>query len=122
LYLTIGKKFKQNLIIPLSVKSLVLYGCENQFIIDNLHNNIEELSIINSYYDYDLNNLPNSLKKIIIKDYLYDLNNLPNSIEYLEFNMNKVKIQKKPKNLKTIKCKDYYEYIEEFKNYEVINF
>ena len=122
IYLTIGKKFNKNLIIPLSVKSLVLYGCYNQFIIDNLHNNIEELSIINCRCEYDLNNLPNSLKKLIIKDYLYDLNNLPNSIEYLEFNMNLVRIQKKPKNLKTIKCKYYYEYIDEFKNYEVIYF
>jgi len=71
-----------------------LYSCYNQFIIDNLHNNIEELSIINCSFKYNLNNLPNSLKKLIIKDYLYDLNNLQNSIEYLEFNMNLVKIQK----------------------------
>ena len=37
--------------------------CNNQYIIDNLHNNIEELKIYKSKLNLD--NLPNSIKRII---------------------------------------------------------
>jgi hypothetical protein len=38
--------------------------CNNQYIIDNLHNNIEELIIYGT--ELNLDNLPNSIKKLII--------------------------------------------------------
>ena len=53
-HLTFGRNFNQKIFIPLNIKSLNMWCCNNQYLIDNLHNNIEEL------------------------------NNLPNSIEYLE--------------------------------------
>jgi len=117
-HLTFGKYFNQEINIPLNIKSLNMYQCNNQYIIDNLHNNIEELII----YDNDLNldNLPNSIKKIYIIHYKKELNNLPNSIKYLELKNYKLKIKKIPKNLKTIKCCEDYKYIDDFKDYEVI--
>jgi len=38
----------------------------NQYIIDNLHNNIAELYILYCYY-FNLDNLPNSIKKYILQ-------------------------------------------------------
>ena len=89
-HLTFGRNFNQKIFIPLNIKSLNMWCCNNQYLIDNLHNNIEEL------------------------------NNLPNSIEYLELKNYEFKIKKIPKNLKTIKCDKEYEYIDDFKDYEVI--
>ena len=102
------------------VKSLTMNSCNNQYIIDNLHNNIEELIIYKS--NLNLDNLPNSIKKIYIDNYKKELNNLPNSIEYLELKYYELKIKKFPKKLKTIKCDKNYKYIDDFKNYEVIAF
>ena len=90
--------------------------CNNQYIIYNLHNNIEELKI----FVNNLDNLHNSIKKIYISDYKKEIHNLPNSIEYLKLQYYKLKIKKFPKNLKTIKCYKKYEYIDDFKDYEVI--
>ncbi len=117
-HLTFGCYFNKKLNIPLSVKSLNIQECNNQYIIDNLHNNIEELII--SYNDLNLDNLPNSIKKIYINGYKKELNNLPNSIEYLELKYYELKIKKIPKKLKTIKCDKKFEYINNFKDYEVI--
>ena len=117
-HLTFEWNFNQEIYIPFNVKSLNMY-CNNQYIIDNLHNNIEELRICNT--NLNLDNLPNSIKKIYIPYYTKELNNLPNSIEYLELKYYKLKIKKFPKNLKTIKCDKKYEYINDYKDYEVIN-
>jgi len=98
-------------------------GCNNQYVIDNLHNNIKELRIyIHNLYvnNLNLNNLPNSIKKIYIENYEKELNNLPNSIEYLELKNYNLKIKKIPKKLKTVKCNKNYKYINDFKDYEVI--
>ena len=117
-HLTFGSNFSQEIIIPFNVKSLNMFGCNNQYLIDNLHNNIEELIIIKT--NLNLDNLPNSIKKLYIKYYHSELNNLPNSVEYLELNDYKLKIKKIPKKLKTIKCNKNYKYIDDFKDYEVI--
>jgi len=117
-HLTFGYDFNQEMYIPFNVKSLNMFRCNNQYIIDNLHNNIEELIIIDN--DLNLDNLPNSIKNIYIKHYTKEINNLPNSIEYLELRNYNFKIRKIPKNLKTIKCDKYYKYINDFKYYEVI--
>jgi len=66
---------------------------------DNLSNNIEELTIYKNNVNID--NLPNSIKKIIIFN-SNDLNNLPNSIEELILIKNVVKINKIPKKLNKI--------------------
>ena len=94
--------------------------CDNQYIIDNLHNNIEELYIFKT--NLNLDNLPNSIKKLYIDDYKKELNNLSNSIEYLELKNYNLKIKKIPKKLKTIKCDRDYKYIDNFEDYEVIIF
>ena len=117
-HLTFGENFNQDINISFNVKSLKMFGCNNQYIIDNLHNNIEELRIYNN--NLNLDNLPNSIKKIYIEEYAAEINNLPNSIEYLELKYYNFKIKKIPKNLKTIKCNKEYKYINDFKDYEVI--
>ena len=67
-----------------------------------------------------MDNLPNSIKILYINNYEKELNNLPNSIEYLELSNYELKIKKIPKNLKRVKCDKEYQYINDFKNYEVI--
>ena len=119
-HLTFGKYFNQEIFIPFNIKSLNMYCCNNQYIIDNLHNNIEELTIHQT--NLNLNNLPNSIKKIYIENYNKELNNIPNSIEYLELINYNLKIKKIPKNLKTVRCSNYYKYIDDFKNYAVITY
>ena len=117
--LSFGINFKKSIIIPLSVNKISLCS-NNQYLIDNLHNNIKELIL--SVNDINLDNLPNSIKKFYFYSYNKELNNLPNSIEYLEFDCYNFKIKKLPKNLKTIKCNKNYLYIDDFKNYELITF
>ena len=101
-HLTLGYCFNKEINIPLNVKSLTMLCCDNQYIIDNLHNNIEELIIDET--NLNLDNLPNSIKKLYIHNfYNKELNNLPNSIEYLELNNYYLKIKKKYlKNLKLL--------------------
>ena len=116
----IQSKFNQEIFIPLNIKSLNMCCCNNQYLIDNLHNNIEELIIVQT--NLNLDNLPNSIKKLHIEDYNKELNNLPNSIEYLKLINYYLKIKKIPKNLKTIKCNKKYKYIDDFKNCNVITY
>jgi len=74
-------------------------------IIDYLPHGIEEL-ILKCNFDLELNNLPNSIEKIVFKnnDYNKKLNCLPDSIEIIELpNQYDLKIDKLPKNLKKIK-------------------
>ena len=113
-HLTFGYCFNKEINIPLNIKSLTMLGCNNQYIIDNLNNNIEELKI-KYIEELNLDNLPNSIKKLYIIQYEKELNNLPNSIEYLELINYNLKIKKIPKNLKIVKC-SYYKYIDDFKD------
>jgi hypothetical protein len=119
--LTLGYSFNQPLEIPWNIKYLIL-DCNIPNIIDYLSNNIQELTLgIN--FNLELNNLPNSIKKIIFNEqsrYNYKLDNLPNSLEYLELNKNYAHpIQKFPFNLSTIKCSSKYKYINNFNNIEL---
>jgi hypothetical protein len=61
-HLSFKKYFNQEFSIPLNIKSLNIYMRNNQYIIDNLHNNIKTY--------LNLNNLLDSVKKldIIIKN------------------------------------------------------
>ena len=97
-------------------------NCNNQNIIDYLHNNIEELEL-GYRFNLELNNLPTSIKKIIFlnSNYNAELNNLPNSIEYIQlpFRYDK-KILNIPTKLKVIKCSEDYKYINDFIIYQVI--
>jgi hypothetical protein len=55
-------------------------------LIENLHNNIEEL-YLGYHFDLELNNLPNSIKIIkfnVHSKYKKELNNLSESLEVLE--------------------------------------
>ena len=106
-----GSNFNQNLNIPFNIKYLKL-NCNNQNIIDYLHNNIEELEL-DLDFNLELNNLPTSIKKILFlnSDYNWELNNLPNSIEYIELPYYyKKKILNIPTKLKVIKCSKKYKY------------
>ena len=83
-----------------------------------MHNNIEELTL-GHYFNLELDNLPSSIKKIIIYNNGYDkeLNNLPISVEYIGLPLDyKKKILKIPKSLKEIKCNENYEFIDDFSN------
>ncbi len=71
----------------------------------------------------ELNNLPNFIKKNIIKNDFYsaELNNLPNSTEYLELPLSyQLEIKNISANLKTIQCSKNYKYIDTFKNIEIL--
>ena len=74
-------------------------------------NSVEEF-VLNSYFNFELNNLSSS-KKVIIKNDIYDheLNCLPNNLEYLQLPMcygYDKEIKKYPNQLKTIICHKYY--------------
>lgn len=110
--LKLGLKYEHNTIIPKNIKYLYL-DCNNQFIIDNLSNELEELEIGN-YINLELNNLPNNLrilKFINARTYTNKLNSLPNSIEYLQLDPKyNTKIDNLPNNLKKICCSIDYMY------------
>ena len=96
-------------------------NCENSNIIDYLPHGIEEL-VLKSNFNLELNNLPNSIKKIVFKneDYNQKLNCLPNSIELIELPIEyKLKMDKISNNLKKIKCSKNYEFITDFVNIEI---
>lgn len=99
-HLTIGISFEQSIELPFSIKYLNI-NC-NTNLIDYLPSSIEILEL-GDYFNKELLNLPNSIKKIIFnKESHYDkyLNCLPQSIEYLELPTNyKKKISNIPRNL-----------------------
>ena len=85
----LGYNFNQSLELPSSIK-ILLIECNHLFLMENLHNGIEELHL---GYDFnlELNNLPNSIKKIkfnISSKYDKELNNLPKFLELLELPKN----------------------------------
>jgi hypothetical protein len=84
---------------------------------------IEEIEF-GKTFNLELNNMPNSIKKIKFNDYSdYDkeLNNLPNKLEILklpsEYNLKIVNI---PKTLKILICSIKYKFIDDFLGLEVI--
>ena len=86
-----------------------------------MNDGIEEL-VLDYDCDLRLDNLPSSIKKIIIlnKYYNQNLNNLPFNLEYLELPINyKLKILSIPPNLKYIKCHKKYEYKSYFENRDI---
>ena len=106
--ITLGKEFNQELFLPSNIKILKLdlvTNHNNQNFIDNLPNTIEELYLY-SRFNLELNNLPNSIKKISFgkySKYNKSLNNLPRSLE--EINLpygTEIEIKNKPENCKII--------------------
>ena len=138
-HLIFGYKFNQSIIIPKNVTHLTLgyhfdqplnlsnikyleLNFNNINLIENLPNSIEEIKFGN-WFNLELNNLPNSVKKISFSkysDYDKELNCLPEFVKYLELPINyKKKIKKLPLNIKTIKCDEEYEFINDYKNIEI---
>jgi hypothetical protein len=115
-YLSLGHYFNQEVKLPFGLKYLKL-DVNNQFVLDNLVDSIEELEF-DYYFDLELNNLPNSINKIIFNNYsIYkkDLNSLADSIEYIKLPSNyKKKLFCIPKSLKVISCHKKYKYIDDF--------
>jgi hypothetical protein len=153
IHLEFGENFNQPInIYETKLKSLVLKNKINEFInlpntleylyldstneyvkylIDNLNNNLIEIEF-GTKFNIELNNLPNSIKKLNFEscDYVEDLNvyngeferdyiknhlfnksidNLPDSIETLRLPHNYIiKTQKIPKNLKKIYSNEKY--------------
>ena len=102
--LTLGCHFNQPFVIPDGIKKLTI-NCNSQHIVDYLPFSVEEL-IFGSCFDLELNDLPNSIKKITILNHKYDkkLNNLPSGIELLEIiNTCEVSINREYKNLNIVK-------------------
>jgi hypothetical protein len=95
----------------------------NKNLIDYLPESIEEL-VLDYNFDLELNDLPQSIKKISFNysNYNKELNCLPSNIELPLF-YNK-EIVKYPNKLKTIKCFNEYKYIEllKQKGYEVLTY
>ena len=92
--------------------------CANTSIIDYLPSSIEELDI---GFNLELNNLPNSIKKIrFYNNYNKELNCLPSSVELLQLPFNYThKILNIPKKLKKVICHKNYKYISDFDNIKV---
>ena len=121
-HLTLGNKFNKQVNLP-NIKYIKL-DCNNINLIEKLPNSIEEIEF-GRCFNLELQNLPNSIKKISFDCYSkYDkeLNCLPESVEYLKLNIGYDKrIKKFPLNLKTIECHKIYKYIDDFKDkYNVI--
>ena len=107
------------------IEKYLILNCNNKYIIDNLPNSIEEITLEGNF-NLELNNLPNGIKKIIFHRYSvysYQLNCLPNSIEYIKLGANyNLKINKFPLELKIIECSEQYKFIDDLTNYDLIRF
>ena len=113
--------FNQNYDIPPNIKYLTL-NCNNQYVIEHLPNSIVELEL--GYgFNLEMNNLPTSIKKLVISkysDYNIKLNCLPNFIEELHLNRHYPHpILNIPTNLKKLICMANYPYINDFKIFDV---
>ncbi len=114
--LTLNSEFEKNYDIPLGVKYLQL-NCNNSYIIDSLPNSIIELEL-GYTFNLEMNNLPTSIKKLVIckySDYNMDLNCLPDFVEELQLNDSyKKRILNIPSNLKKLICDKNYKYKDDF--------
>ena len=119
IYLELSKEY-ENYVELINVEILKI-NCNNINLIDNLSNHVREL-ILGYSFNLPINNLPNSIKKIVIlnKNYNHDINNLPHFVEYLELNLFYDKqILNFPKNLCTVKCSWSYRFLNDLSNYAV---
>lgn len=116
-YLSISFALDQQINLSTSSLRYLKLDTNNEDILDLLNDCIEELEL-GFFFNLDIRDLPNSIKKIIFDEDSYydkDLNCLPDSVEILHLPRyyNK-KINILPKSLKTIKCYCNYSYIDEF--------
>ena len=118
IHLTFGQKFDKRVDLPLNILYLKL-DCNNQYLINNLHNGIEELEF-GFNFNLELNNLPSSIKKISFdkySSYNKELNCLSNFIESITLpKFYDKKILKIPKELKKVICFRAYKFIKDFDN------
>ncbi len=121
-HLTLGWRYVQQYDIPSNIKYLKL-NCNNSYIINSLPNSIVELKL-GHRFNLQIDNLPTSIKKLVINkysDYNADLNCLPDSIEELHLNKSyKKPILYIPSNLKKIICHKDYPHINNFRNCDKI--
>jgi len=84
-----SRKFNKNLLhLPLGLKELELYGSYNCSL-NNLPSCLEYLKISSDIFNQTLDNLPRSLKTLILDNmdnFNHPLNNLPHGIETLKLN------------------------------------
>lgn len=117
-HLTFGYMFNQPIQLPNSLTHLELGFEFSQQI--NLPN-ITHLKFFCNI-PYLLNNLPNSLKKLVLgESFNLALNNLPNSIEHIEilnWEYNE-RIDPIPLNLTLIKCPRYFKYLNQLNEYKL---
>ena len=115
-HLTLGYGFIKECNVLPNIKYLKL-SCNNIHIINSLPNSVAELEL-GKYFNLEINNLPTSIKKLVIdKDSYYnmDLNCLPDFIEELHLNYHyKKRILNIPSNLKKIVCYIIYPYKDDF--------
>jgi hypothetical protein len=121
-HLTLGCEFNQKINLP---ETLIYLDIQtNPFdLIDFLPNKLEEL-ILNTEFNSELNNLPNSIKIIKLLNSCYNkkLNNLPDSIQFIALPCcYELPIDKFSNDLKKIKCYKNYKYINDFiDKYEIL--
>ena len=126
-HLTLGEKFNQPINITFNIKHLYLHT-NNQNVLDNLPDYIEELNF-SCDFDLDLvknvklNNLPNSIKKIIFNKYSKfngELNCLPKFVESIQLpKLYDKKIINLPVKLKKIICHENYKYAKDYGNLNI---
>ena len=98
IYLILGEKFSQSVdYLPSSIE-LIIFECinNNMILFDNLPTNIKSLNIKSFQFEINFDVLPNSIETIFLP------------IKYDK------KINKLPKNIKTIECSINYPYLLEF--------
>ncbi len=114
--MTLEHDFDQHCEILPNFKYLKL-NCNNLYIINSLPNSIVELEL-DRRFNLKMDNLPTSIKKLVINKYSnydQDLNCLPDYIEELQLNSDyKKRILKIPSKLKKIICHNDYPYKDDF--------
>ncbi len=92
-------------------KEKIIFSTEFNFPIDSLPNSIKKIHIKNHYYSHPLNNLPSGLifLKIYAKKYPHPLNDLPETLEYLAVGSNIVNpLDNLPNSLKILHINGIY--------------
>jgi hypothetical protein len=120
-HLNIGFCYNKNVDLPFGILYLK-FDSNNKNIIEHLPNSIEELEL-SLFFNLELNNLPNSIKKIKFSKsskYNKELNCLPKFVESIQLpKYYDKRILNIPSRLKKIICSKNYKFINDFDSYNV---
>lgn len=125
-HLILGFVYNQQIELNHNIKYVKLCGNESLSVLENLPDSVEILHL-GQYFQNQMSNLPNSVKKIIFDIngyYKHELNNLPKFVELIKLPRNySVQIKNIPSSLKTIICSKNYLFINDFiSKYKIIRY